>query len=437
MVQAGEWLIAPAVSSYERSHAAIDYSARATRNDVARLQDRKGANADAPSAHAQRGYLDALLSELQIDAASQVLVFSKTSLQAAHISSQKPRAIYFNDSTYVGWVQDSDHLEVLSIDDDRGPVFFMVRNAPPQPLQFKRESALCMACHDSAALQTGGVPLVLVRSSRVEGEMSPAGRVVPAEVTHATALEDRWGGWYVTGRLGVQLHLGNMPLAGPPDPTVRHINNRVNLDSLSSYIDTTPYTSDTSDVVALLVLEHQSYVHNLITRAKYTIASRQGAPKSEATWNSFSNEQRRTLRAELLALARAMTFQDERRLLNRIRGNGKFERGFEVAGPSDSQGRSLRQFELATRMFKYPMSYLVYSSAFQSLPAFAREYVYEHFAVLARSESGHPQLDEDRAAAAAILAETLTDFRAHWVNPVAVQQARGAVATNGPVALQK
>jgi hypothetical protein len=169
-------------------------------------------------------------------------------------------------------VQDSNHLEILTIDAERGPLFFTMKNAPPERPQLARESTLCLACHDSAGMRPGGTPSVLVRCSSVAGEMNPAGRVLPAIVTHATAIEDRWGGWYVTGRLGVQLHLGNMPLAGAADSTVAQISTRSNLPSLADYIDTAPYMSDKSDIVALLVLEHQSYVHNLITRAKYALS---------------------------------------------------------------------------------------------------------------------------------------------------------------------
>ena len=404
-----ERFAAPAMPSYERDHVHIDYSASARRNAVAQ-SNVVNETATNLSVHPTRGYLDEVLKDFEIDPASQVLVFSKTSLQAAHISSQQPRAIYFNDSTYVAWVQGSDHMEVLTIDDDRGPVFFNVYNAPPKSLQFKRESMMCLACHDSASLQPGGVPLVLVRSSRVEGEMSPAGRVAPVQVTHATALEDRWGGWYVTGTLGVQLHLGNMPLAGPPDPTVRHINNRINLDSLASYIDTRPYFSDKSDVIALLVLEHQAHVQNLITRVKYAVAKRKDLRESNLSWAELTADQQQALLTDLTGLATAVTFEDERRLLGRIRSNSSFRSRFEARGPVDSHGRSLREFDLNTRMFRYPISYLVYSSAFQTLPRYAREYVYRHAMTLAESNSGHAELKQSRSAAVELLKGTLDDF---------------------------
>jgi hypothetical protein len=258
----------------------------------------------------------------------------------------------------------------------------------------------------TAGTGSGGAPLVLVRSSSVAGEMNPAGRMLPATVTHATAIEDRWGGWYVTGRLGVQLHLGNTPLAGPPDATVAQISNRSNLPSLAGYIDTAPYVSDKSDVVALLVLEHQSYVHNLITRAKYALSGREALARDDIGLDEFEVAER----AVLESLASAMTFQDERRLLGRIRGNAGYEAAFAAKGPVDRCGRSLRDFELETRTFKYPLSYVVYSPAFHGLPRPARNYLYGRFVAILGSPTGDDSVDRDRAAALEILAATLPEF---------------------------
>jgi hypothetical protein len=401
---------APPLTLYDRDHPAIDYSGDAARNAIAELETRIGSGAVVLDETAGRGYLDAFLDALEIPASSQVLVFSKTSLQAAHIDAKHPRAIYFNDSTYVGWVQGTDHLEIVTIDSDRGPVFFSVTNAPPRQPQFERQSALCLACHDSAGLRGGGVPFVLVRSSSVAGEMSPAGRAMPMVVTHATAIEDRWGGWYVTGRLGVQQHLGNLPLAGPPDATVSRISNRSNLPSLADYIDTAPYMSDKSDIVALLVLEHQSYVHNLITRAKYALAGRAAATRQVASWADLPSDDGALFTAVLEPLAAAMTFQDERRLLGSIRGNARFEAEFVARGHADECGRTLRDFELVSRTFKYPLSFLVYAPAFQSLPPLAKRYLYDRFVALLGAPTGAAALDRDRTAALEILAATLPEF---------------------------
>ena len=43
----------------------------------------------------------------------------------------------------------------------------------------------------------------------------------------------------------------------------------------------------------------------------------------------------------------------------------------------DRQGRSLRELDLETRLLKYPCSYMVYTDAFESLPAAAKNAVYQ------------------------------------------------------------
>jgi hypothetical protein len=348
---------------YDSAFPAIAYSTAPRGNPVVELMGKLATGELQLEYKAPRGYLDALLAALDIDASSQVLVFSPTSLQAAYITSRTPRAIYFNDHTYVAWVQGSEHLELLTVDAERGPVFFSVLNAPGHPPAFERATLRCMACHDSAALQPGGIPRVMVLSSLVEDHLNPAGRQVPVEVTHATALEDRWGGWFVTGRLGNQLHLGNLPLKGPADPVVRAIHNRSNLDGLRAHFDTSPYITDKSDIAALLVLEHQAYVQNLITRLKYE-SSRVADPASPQ------------VAPHVEKLVTALTFQDERRLLGRIRGSAGFEAQFERRGPADGEGRSLRQFDLTQSTFRHGVSYLVHSAQFQALPLPVRQVVY-------------------------------------------------------------
>jgi hypothetical protein len=37
-------------------------------------------------------------------------------------------------------------------------------------------------------------------------------------VDHTTPLDDRWGGWYVTGKHGDQNHLRNLVIRGRDDP---------------------------------------------------------------------------------------------------------------------------------------------------------------------------------------------------------------------------
>jgi len=401
--------IAPVI--YDRSWPGIGYTAGVTGNPVADLPGRLQRGEVTLSWKAPRGYLDSLLEVLQISPASQVLVFSRTSLQAPYISPATPRAIYFNDHTYVAWVQGSQHMEVLTIDSRRGPIFFTIHNVPGKPLALERESLRCMACHDSAALQPGGIPRVLLLSSPVEAQANPPSRTRPVEVTHAMAIEDRWGGWFVTGSLGAQLHVGNLPLAGIPDPAVRNIHNRSNLAGLQGYIDATPYITDKSDVVALLVLEHQVYVQNLITRVRYEAAAQEGTTQAQR-WSALPARQQAALQPSLDQLVMALTFRDERRLLGSVRGGAGFEAHFTARGPADAEGRSLRDFDLRRRIFRHPLSYLLYSAQFDDLPPALRDYIYGSIVGSFGAPSGDAALDAERGAALQILAATKPAFAA-------------------------
>lgn len=408
LCEAGDSTLPASQTSYDRSFPLVAYSRAADSNAVAAFMNNLQRGAVTLQYAAPRGYLDSLLEALDIPASSQLLVFSRTSLQAPFISSTTPRAIYFNDHTYVAWVQGSEYLEILTIDGDRGPVFFSVRNSPGKPIEFHRETVRCLACHDSASMRQGGVPRVMVLSSSVEAQINPAGRYAPIEVTPATALEDRWGGWFVTGRLGTQLHLGNLPLAGPPDPTVRRIHNRSNLDGLQGYFDTAPYLTDKSDIVAFLVLEHQAHVQNLVTRVRFESAADAGAARQ---WSDLPSARKDALKGHLDHLVRALTFQDERRLLGRIRGGAGFEAAFHQRGPRDAQGRSLREFDLLTRTFRFAVSYTIYSGQFDALPDSAKDYVYRQIATYLNSPSSEVAAT-DMSATMEILIETRPGFAA-------------------------
>ncbi|MFT3907016.1 MAG: hypothetical protein QM718_11975 [Steroidobacteraceae bacterium] len=406
---AGSANMALPLTTYDRDFPAIGYSGKATHNALAELAGRIERGELTLAYVPGRGYLDDLLRALDIDPSSQMLVFSKTSLQAAHIDSDKPRALYFNDSTYVAWVQDTQVLEAVSIDAERGPVYYTIGNVATRAPTLMRETTRCLVCHDSATMRGNGLPQVLVKSAVVEGMPNPPDRTAAVIITHASAIEERWGGWYVTGKLGMQLHLGNLPVVGSQIGIPASIHNHNNLDGLEGYFDTRPYLTDKSDIVPLLVLEHQSYVHNLITRVRY----QSSLFEQPARWDQLAAEKQAELQPALDELVTAMTFQNEVHLVAKIRGTAGYESWFESRGPRDAAGRSLRQFDLATRTFRYPLSYLVYSPDFDALPPYARDYVYRQFIQVLEREPGGglPVIcAADRQAALEILAATKPEF---------------------------
>jgi hypothetical protein len=80
--------------------------------------------------------------------------------------------------------------------------------------------------------------------------------------------------------------------------------------------------------------------------------------------------------ADVEALVRYTLFADEATLYDPIEGVSTFAKTFAERGPRDAKGRSLRDFDLKKRMFRYPLSFMLYSSAFDAMPDAVREKVY-------------------------------------------------------------
>jgi hypothetical protein len=367
---------------YDEEYPVIAYSGRATHNRVWRLQQRLDSGALKLEWEPRYGYLRAVLKALQIDADSQVMVFSKTSLQVDGISDVTPRAIYFNEDTYVGYVQGSPLLELVVIDDEKGVVFFGLENVQAAAQRFEREGGRCLTCHDTYSMMGGGVPRVLAMSSPVEDPADTRAFTSAADVDDRTPIAQRWGGWYVTGDTGRQKHFGNLPLREERGGAeLRRLQStRLNRLSLQGYFDTSAYLNDGSDVVALMVLEHQTLVQNLITRVNYkvrTVLSREGQQKTETlrSWADVNPRDQSLVRVMMEPLVRALFFQEAAPFEDRIKGGSGFAARFSASGPRDARGRGLYELDLNKRLFRYPMSFLVYSTHFDALPRYALDYI--------------------------------------------------------------
>ena len=407
----------------------IAYKTTAPTDAIARLQKQIDAGTVKLTFDPQHGYLPSVLQALDIPPASQGLVFSKTSLQVDHIAPWTPRAIYFNDEVYVGWVQGGPIMEVASADPKLGAVFYTLDQRPSADPQFKRRFTTCLQCHDSSS-STGGVPGFIMRSTFVDRLGYPVSTLVP-QTTDQTPLSQRWGGWYVTGTTGPLLYPGNItaPVAAHDiDDPARSLAQiklgpNVNLTSLTGLVDTRPYLRPTSDVVALMVLAHQTYVHDLITIAGYQTRKALYDEQLQEIMNGSKpagggHLPSTTVQIDGIGeqLVRAMLFVHEAPFDGPIRGNSRFAVDFMSRGPRDRQGRSLRDFDLKTRLFKYPLSYLIYSDSFNALPDIVKEYVYRRLRQVLTGEDRNPDFDSlsaaDRQAILQILDETKPDFAA-------------------------
>lgn len=361
---------------YDTDYPDIGYAERPVNNAIARLQARLDRGEVKLAFHPTRGYLDSLLNALGVDPSSQTLVYSKTSLQVDAISAATPRAIYFNDDTYVAWVQGMRMLELATMDSDLGQVFYTLPNRESAAVHLQREVLRCLNCHDTYSLSGGGVPRFSFMSSLVGTNGEPLKGEVPSETIDRTPIRDRWGGWYVTGRHGDQAHLGNILVDRAAAPVDLDSLRRGNLDTLDELFDTRPYLTDKSDIVALLVFEHQAYIQNLITRVNFkarTVMARQAG-------GALSPQVQAALKALMEPLVQAMLFVDAAAITGKITSGSGFDTWFQAQGPRDPLGRSLRELDLTTRLFKYPLSYLVYSDGFDGLPDYAKSYIYGRFA---------------------------------------------------------
>ena len=388
---------------YDDEYEVIEYGTSDLQDIVSRLQERIIAKEATLSFSTDRGYLDSVLQELNISSTSQILVFSKTSLQQPLISPETPRALYFNDEVYVGWVQGSGILEVASMDPDLGPVFFTLEQKETETPVFNREYELCLRCHDSLSLSGGGTPRFIMSSNYtgILGQLvSHEGSVM---TTSRTPIRSRWGGWFVSGLHGEQKHLGNVIIESAADLSDERLATSGNLFSIAEVSNLAPYISPFSDIVALMVIEHQIEVQNEIARVNFQ--SRTLLADDEI--NDIELYDELLFIAEGLIDSLFMTGQPE--FLARINGTSGFSENFMSRGKKDSQGRSLRELDLSKSLFKYPFSYLIYSDAYASLPKKVREIIAQRIKeVLSPEYSGdfYPHISPSSKI---IIAEILDD----------------------------
>ena len=355
-------------------HPAIEYGTRARSDRVAQLNARLRTGEATLSFDARRGFLPAVLDALDVPVESQTLVFSKTSLQSDFIGPDNPRALYFTDDVAVAWIRGAPALELAALDPRQGVMFYALSQSR-RARGFQRPRS-CLECHVSEA--TLGLPGLAVGSAVIDPEGVP---YVSVPIDQRTPISSRWGGWYVTGETGLGPHVGNTVATDPDEPMLLEDEANFNLPTITDRFDTSDYLTPYSDIAALMVLEHQTHMTNLLTRAgwEFRVAAYEGratrvlfhAPGSEGGDAAPGEDD--TLRAAVGALVDYMLFVDESPLADRMTGTAGFEAVFEARGPFDRRGRTLREIDLHTRLFRYPCSYMIYTAAFDALPPDAKD----------------------------------------------------------------
>jgi hypothetical protein len=347
------------------------------------------------------GYLRSILAALRMPVESQLLVFSKTSVQSPRISPRNPRAMYFDDTVALGFIHGADFLEFAAQDPRQGVVFYTLdQRRAEQPVIERRD--FCLQCHNNTS--TLEVPGLLVRSITTTMTGAPVPRFGNYTSDHRSPFAERWAGYFVTGHHGSLQHLGNAMLVDRNSDTVAAADT-VNLDSVKSRFDAEHYLAPYSDIVALLVFEHQMHMINLMTRIGWD--ARMLADQPRAGGGAMLDRAAKEFVDYLL-------FVDETPLPAAVGGTSGFAEKFSAAGPTDRRGRSLRDLDLTKRLLRYPCSYMIYSEAFDALPPQARSAIYRRMWGVLSEQDTAPRYARlsgpDRRAIVEILRDTKKDL---------------------------
>ena len=362
----------------------------------------------------EKAFLTSLLRALDIPVSSQMLVFSTTSLQLSLISPRNPRALYFNDELYLGYVP-GGRIEIVSLDPELGGVYYIFDiPTSSRPLRVER-SERCMNCH--AGEETGYVPGIVIKSV-MPGPGGGSLFSYRAGVSgHGVPFADRFGGWHVTGRHGLTNHWGNLTGRLVNGELVRTENppgTRYNPDR---------YPVPTSDLLPQLLHEHQGGFVNRLVEAGYRVRTALHSGKG-----LLNPEQLLELEEQARLVSRYLLFADEVPLpAGGVAGDVVFQEDFRrhrKAAPGDL---SLKDFDLRTRLFRHRCSYMIYTPLFAGLPSplkgrileLLRDALADTPADSAKATRAEPSLGAhlpvpERHAIRAILKATLPDLPAGW-----------------------
>jgi hypothetical protein len=378
-------------------HPAIQYYTRPVHDPVSEL-NRKIQDGSVRLKYAgAQGYLPSLLEALNVPVESQMVVFSKTSLLARLITPTHPRTVFFNDSVVLTWIPGEPFVELAAEDAQQGIIFYTIDDAKPaEKPAITRRTNDCLVCHNS--LSSLGVPGMLIRSVLTAENGTPLSYLGEAFPDHRTPFPQHWGGWYVTGKHVPEGHRGNVRMTIEEASKSAVMTQSPHFESLAGKLDSTAYPTPYSDVVALLVFEHQMHMMNLLTRAGWDARAASGKPADPETVNE---------------LVDYLLFVDEWPLGGHIEGSSGFAEKFAAQGPHDRRGRGLHQLDLSRRLLRYPCSYMIYSPAFDGLPGEVRTAIYQRmWQVLSNDNKKLPAAD--REAVIEILRDTKSDLPAYF-----------------------
>jgi hypothetical protein len=264
-------------------------------------------------------------------------------------------------------------------------IFYQLEQDPKRSPRFHRDDA-CVGCHRNDG--TMGAPGVFIRSQPIGGDGEPLLIYGSEFVDHRTPIEKRWGGWYVTGAPSGVRHMGNLVVTDRDNPVM---TGATPLKTLAGKFPVEKYLAPYSDASALLVFNHQMMMMNYLTRLGWAARANDGWEPNVAEFVDY------------------LLFSNEAKLQQPMGGEAGFAKKFAEQGPRDTKGRSLRDLNLKTRVFEYPVSYMIYSETFDALPKAAKTAVYKRmWTVLSSRKTPEAQ------AAIEILRDTKPEVREYF-----------------------
>ncbi len=339
------------------------YYERESRDRFARLQKELATGRVSLDRSGEKAFLKSLLAALEIPESSQMLVFSTTSLQLSLITPSNPRALYFNEDTYLGFIP-GGKIEIVAIDPELGGIFYIldIPKTATADLNIER-SRRCMNCHSGS--ESGYVPGLVIKSV-VPGPRGGTLDAFRVDLTgHGIPLSDRFGGWYLTGQHGFTNHWANaIGRSGPGDAITK---DPVLPGERFSY---SRYPVETSDILPQLLHEHQAGFVNRVLQMGYVARS-----YVHESGGKLTSDQTTELEKQARDLVRYVLFADEAALpAGGIEGDKAFKADF-LAKRKVANRASLKDFDLGERLFKYRCSYMIYTPVFEALPTVAKNLV--------------------------------------------------------------
>ena len=364
--------------------------------------------------------VERLLRELGLNKDTQVLVFSRTSLQRREVSYSNPRALYFNESVYLGWMPNG-RIEIASFDPELGPIFYFQRELDDASSPLLARTRSCLGCHagDATNFLPGSLgrsvyPDKSGRSLRSIDDYRRSGHHIP--------LHDRYGGWFVSGNHGAMRHMGNAIASREGGKITIDREQFANLKKLDRFFSTEAYPAPGSDIAALLVFDHQVTMHHRLVEAAYRARQSLFDSKLDPKETDVSKLSKGRSTDEFLEgrdkVVDYLLFRDETPI-PKVSCDPAFRRAFSANRIADRRKRSLKDLRLDGRIFENRCSYMIYSPTFDQFPPMLKGAIYARIHEILTSPKPVEGFDylgkEEKRRILEILDETKEDLPPGWL----------------------